>query len=494
MPSRQLPARPNLDQYKKQAKELLKGIRGGEGGALDRLHRAHPRWNTVASDRIDSTTVTLADAQLVIAREHGIDSWTKFAERIDAMLGQHSPKAVWRRVEQAVLTGDAETLAELIREQDAVLRQTPGQSWVGDLRQDGLGNRGETAAFPNARSIIAAKLHFDSWDSYTTFAQAMRDRQSLVAQFEAAVDAIVAGDADTLAQLLRQHPELIHTRSMRTHHSTLLLYVGANGIEYYRQKTPKNARRIAEMLLDAGADVDAVGDMYHGTTTLGLVATSVHPVQAGVQEELIDLLVAHGASLDRAVAPDYTRGRVVNACLANGRGEGAVVVARRGAFLDLEGAAGVGRLDVVKTFFTDDGSLTAGATPDTMKSGFKWACAYGHLDVVRFLLDRVDVTERHRGETPLHQAAYGGHPAIVTVLLQRGAPVNVEDDTWAGTPLGWALHAWSNAAVGTTSDGHYEVVDRLIAAGAAVRPEWLDDERISADARMRAALARERPR
>jgi hypothetical protein len=487
MPARELPARPHLDQYKKQAKELLRAIRSGDRDAIDRLHRVHPRSN--------KTSFTLADAQLVIAREHGIDSWTKFAERIDAVLGERSPKAVWRRVEQAVLSGDAEVLEGLIREHGAVLRQTPADSWVGDLRQDGLGNRIETNAFPDARAIIAAKQHFDSWDRYTAFTDALRDRQSLVAQFEAAVDAVVAGDADTLARLLRQRPELIRARSMRIHHSTLLLYVGANGVEDYRQRTPKNALQIAKMLLDAGADVDAVGDMYRGTTTLGLVATSIHPVRAGVQEELIDLLVARGASLDRAVAPDYTRGRVVNACLANGRGEGAALVASRGAALDLEGAGGVGRLDVVKNFFADDGSLTAGATPDDMKSAFKWACWYGHTDVVRFLIERnVDVTERHRGETPLHAAAYGGHAAIVTVLVERGAAVNAEDETWSNTPLGWALYAWSNPPDGVTSDRYYEVVDQLIAGGASVRPEWLDEERIGADPRMRAALARGRPR
>jgi hypothetical protein len=88
------------------------------------------------------------------------------------------------------------------------------------------------------------------------------------------VDAVVAGDADTLTHLLNQNPELIHVRSMRTHHATLLHYVGANGVEGWRQRTPKNAVRIAEILLDAGSEVDAAADMYHGgCTTLGLVAT-----------------------------------------------------------------------------------------------------------------------------------------------------------------------------------------------------------------------------
>ena len=46
--------------------------------------------------------------------------------------------------------------------------------------------------------------------------------------------------------------------------ATLLHYVAANGVEGYRQLTPPNAVAIADALLDAGADVDALADMYGG--------------------------------------------------------------------------------------------------------------------------------------------------------------------------------------------------------------------------------------
>ena len=191
-----------------------------------------------------------------------------------------------------------------------------------------------------------------------------------------------------LERMLRENPELIRARSTRRHRSTLLLYVGANGVEDYRQRSPKNAVEIAEVLLKAGADVNAVGEMYGGSTTLGLVATSVHPLRTGVQEALIDTLLAHGASFEVAVAPHYTAGSVVNACLANGRGRAAAQLAERGARLDLEGAAGVGRMDVVRSFFNEDGSLKTGATKEQMKSGFNWACEYGSTRIVDFLLQR----------------------------------------------------------------------------------------------------------
>src|SRR5688572_23356299 len=75
MPARDLPARPNLDQYKKQAKELLAACRSGDAAALERVavHRRVSR-------------LTLADAQFVLAREHGFDSWPKFSRHIEQLV------------------------------------------------------------------------------------------------------------------------------------------------------------------------------------------------------------------------------------------------------------------------------------------------------------------------------------------------------------------------------------------------------------------------
>jgi hypothetical protein len=61
----------------------------------------------------------------------------------------------------------------------------------------------------------------------------------------------------------------------------------------------------------------------------------------------------------------------VNACLANGRKFGSEFIASRGGTLDLEGAAGVGRLDLVQSFFDEDRSLKSNATKTQMESGFK---------------------------------------------------------------------------------------------------------------------------
>lgn len=285
--------------------------------------------------------------------------------------------------------------------------------------------------------------------------------------FEAAATAVVDGDEATLRQLLRDEPELIRARSTYSHRATLLNYVGANGVE--RQETPANAVRIATILLDAGAEVDAVADLYGGTTTLGLVATSVFPELAGVQDALLTLLLQRGARLDIAVAKDYTRGHVVNACLANGRPTAAAFLASRGAHVDLSGAAGLGRLDLVSNFLGAAGEPKPGVTPGEVEDALRWAADYGHTAVIeRLLASAIDVgallgRERY---TALHAAAYAGHADTVAFLLSRGAPLDVKDSEYHSTPLGWAVYALANTESSTKKASLHQVIAQLTAAGA----------------------------
>src|SRR5688572_18857028 len=68
MPSafrRTLPSRPDLEQQKKLAKELLRAFRAGDAPSIDRIRAELP----------DKSDVSLADAQFVLAREYGFASW-----------------------------------------------------------------------------------------------------------------------------------------------------------------------------------------------------------------------------------------------------------------------------------------------------------------------------------------------------------------------------------------------------------------------------------
>jgi hypothetical protein len=85
MSDRRLPARPNLEQYKKQAKELVANSERGNFDALARLKRHHPRFNPLPEADIQRVGVSLTDAQLVLAREHGFESWPKFSKHIETV-------------------------------------------------------------------------------------------------------------------------------------------------------------------------------------------------------------------------------------------------------------------------------------------------------------------------------------------------------------------------------------------------------------------------
>src|SRR5262249_34691012 len=139
---------------------------------------------------------------------------------------------------------------------------------------------------------------FESWADLAAFTAAV-SRDGPVERFEAAVEAVVSGDVAALRAMLRANQELARTRSTRRHHATLLHYVGANGVEGGRQKTPENAVEVAKVLLDAGAEVDALADMYDAKcTTMSMLVSSCHPAKAGLQTALAETLLDYGAALD----------------------------------------------------------------------------------------------------------------------------------------------------------------------------------------------------
>ncbi|WP_315822818.1 hypothetical protein [Paraflavitalea speifideaquila] len=218
----------------------------------------------------------------------------------------------------------------------------------------------------NATNALAWFYAFTSWETLMAWVAAITEPGAQAARFEEAVDTIVAGDIPALKTLLHNDPSLINARSLRSHHSTLLHYTGTNGVEGYRQRYPPNAVEVLQLLLAEGAEVDAQAGMYGGgSTTLGLVATSIHPAKAGIMTTLLDILLKAGAVIDQPGAAGNGH-YAINGCLANGRPEAADYLARHGALLDLEGAAGVGRLDIVKA---SSGKMAACST---MLPASKW--------------------------------------------------------------------------------------------------------------------------
>jgi ankyrin repeat protein len=268
-------------------------------------------------------------------------------------------------------------------------------------------------------------------------------------RFEAAVEAVIAGDLDALRPLLREHPELVHARSARPHRATLLHYIAANGVEEERQKTPPNAVEIARTLFEAGAEADALADMYEGQyATLSMLVSSCHPAKAGLQIALAETLLDSGASIE-GTSDGAWRSPLMNA-LAFGYGETAEALTRRGARVDsLPAAAGLGRLaDVTR--------MLPAADAESRHRALALAAQHGHVEIVRLLLDagedpsRYNPKGNHAHSTPLHQAVLAGHDAVVRLLVERGARLDIKDTSHGGTPLGWAIYA-----------GHKEIEEYL---------------------------------
>jgi Ankyrin repeats (3 copies) len=430
-----LPPRPNINQYRKLAKDLQQACKTGDPAAV---HDWAARWaETVARLR------ELPDAG--VRREVALD-----VERIERQ---------WQRLQ-------------------------------------GLNEHVRRCTLAGAQFLVARCHGFASWPKFAEHLEAMARVNSPVSQFEAAVDAIVGGDIKALKNLLRDDPELVRARSTREHHSTLLHYVSANGVEGYRQKTPKNIVEIADLLLRAGSDVDAGAEVYNSScTTLGLVATSVHPQKAGVQQPLMQLLLDRGARMDKpGLAGRQTP--LVLACFHNGQPEAAKFLADRGAPLDLEAAAGVGRVELVKSFFDADANLRPPATHRQLQNGFLWACECGHDDIAVFLLERGadPLDPADTGATALHWAAGAAHLGLVKLLIQRGAPLEIVN-RWGGTVLEHAGHCFEHGPAGLN---FVPVFEALLAAGAKIQGSWLkwletvDSRSVEEKARLAEVLLRYR--
>ncbi len=299
----------------------------------------------------------------------------------------------------------------------------------------------------DSQLTIARWYDFQNWPALAEYVEAVTRDGSPVFQFESAVEAVITGDLATLESLLRENPGLVRARSTRVthfdppvHRATLLHYVAANGVEGYRQKTPENAVEIAKTLLKAGAEVDALADMYGGHyTTMSMLVSSCHPAKAGVQVALVETLLNFGAAIEARGSAQW--GSPLMTALAFGYLSVAEALARRGARIDnVAAAAGLGRL-------ADAAQLLATADTESRHRALALASQHGHSEIVRLLLDagedpsRYNPDGNHSHSTPLHQAVLAGHDAVVRLLVERGARLDIKDTVYQGTPLGWAMYA-----------------------------------------------------
>jgi len=137
--------------------------------------------------------------------------------------------------------------------------------------------------------------------------------------------------------------------------------------------------------------------------------------------------------------------------------------------------------------------IQAGADLDFQRNGKSdtpliGAASLGAEEVALRLLDAGARPELRGlfGETALHWAALLGEDRLAGRLI-GGSDIDLKDEKYRSSPLGWALHGWSNPPAGNQGRQR-EVVALLIAAGARIESQWLESEQVHADSAMLAAL------
>ncbi len=116
MPVKPLPQNPSLSHLKYQAKDLLKEHAARDPRGAQRIREFHPRFERAQDDEIFDTRLSLSDAQLTIAREHGFPSWPRLkrhiekptlADRLDLPHHERIEDARFRRAVELLDAGDA---------------------------------------------------------------------------------------------------------------------------------------------------------------------------------------------------------------------------------------------------------------------------------------------------------------------------------------------------------------------------------------------------
>ncbi|ESU18178.1 hypothetical protein FGSG_11425 [Fusarium graminearum PH-1] len=215
--------------------------------------------------------------------------------------------------------------------------------------------------------------------------------------------------------------------------------------------------KVIEKLLAAGADVNAAAASKHGRTALQAAAEGGHL-------KVIEKLLAAGAdanaaALQAAAKEGYLE--VIEKLLVAGADVNAAAASEYGRTA-LQAAAEGGHLEVVEKLLAAGADVNAAAASEYEWTALQVAAWGGHLEVVKKLLavgaDVNAAAASENGQTALEAAAWGGHLEVVEKLLAAGADVNAA----AASEYEW------NALQAAAEGGYLEVVEKLLAAGADV--------------------------
>lgn len=440
---RSLPPHPSLTHLRHQAKDLLRLHRAGDPEAIARF-REHSRLSAASESTIRAAPLSLSDAQLVIAREYGFASWPKLKLHVDS-IQKVEDRVSWLRT--AFATADQETRARLL---SCVHTKERFQHYDPDASE---------LSEEDARLVVANEEGYAFWTKYESYLYLHPEVQQVIA-------AVRAGHLSKLKAMLRADPAAANPHWVRDDRASrpipndsIPLHCVSEAV-FDGTNRQGNDYELTRALIRAGAAVD----VERGTPLLSAVSYNARGA--------VKALLEGGAAVD-GVNGD---GAPMAYALYFGFTDIAESLAQHGARLDLRFAAGLGKLEVVKSFFNADSSLKpdAGRLADPFENRWRcertranvlsqalfFACVNARIETADFLLERgaeidavVPGMDPSAPGTVLHWltcmsfGAAGDHQAIekhrlptIEFLLKRGASVAVRDPAYHSTPLGWARH------------------------------------------------------
>jgi ankyrin repeat protein len=286
-PTRAMRENPDLDQLKRQAKELFDAYRASSPEAVAEVNAYH---RTAAPE-----TFALHDAQFVLARSYGIESWPKLKAAVDGVTAA--------RLHQAVESGDLTAARELLTRRPEIVDMGRGEmravhmavlkrhlEMTSLLLEFGADPDGGIWPKRDATSpyILASERGYDEITGVLRAAREKRGARGPKGPTEAVrkcQQAFQSGSEEAIVAVFDQHPELAEL-------------CPADGRTVLHQAAGLGALRWMKWLLDRGADVNR--NSHLGWTALDYAATGrggdwVFDNQKF--ERSAALLLEHGAQL-----------------------------------------------------------------------------------------------------------------------------------------------------------------------------------------------------
>lgn len=444
----------NLEQLRKQAKELVRAARAGDADALARLGDLPPK---------------LASAQLALAREHGFRSWPELVHALEADPDTFVVAATSGRCERARrLLGARPEI-----ERDRWARLVLGRGWDDQPNEIG-GPRGWPPLHYVCHSCVASvelarELLRRGADPNAYYANEHGPMSALYGAAGVVHDpkltrVLLEAGADPNGEP-RFGDALYH--SVQAESPECLRVLLEHGAE------PRGSNAIAHALDYDHAEhvrllLDGGGDPNEG-------ALLVHAVRRGCRPDTLRLLAEAGADLDRRggewSTPRAQYKTAYQNAVLRGRDDLAAVLEELGASTELTAEERI--VSALARGERPDESLPPALSPDAQEVLVATAL-FGPLDLVVDLVGPGYFAHAGGGPpgTLLHHAAWVGKPEVVRRLLELGADPVARSGAEFDTPLAWA--ALGSQAWREPGRDYVAVAELLLAAGAELERRFAE--------------------